>query len=342
MKEKHNKNEGNMMENNRDTLAFQVGGVLYTPAVNEGVAEKILNHEYACLTSMAFCLEDAIMESALEQAEQTLVSTLRTLFEGKSETSELPLLFVRVRSPQHLELVSRKLEPFREILTGYILPKFDMINAGAYLSVMNGINRRSDKLLYAMPILESAVIADKTTRMQELSRMHSLLMAHRDIILNVRVGGNDFCNLYGLRRTSCQTIYDIGFIRDILSDIIGTFGRDFVVSAPVWEYFGTDDREQWAAGLREELALDSLNGFIGKTAVHPTQLPLIYESLQVSCTDAEDAAAILDWQDDAFAVGKSGDGSRMNEIKCHGNWARKIRMLSEIYGVKEEPDAKLI
>ncbi|MBQ7014275.1 MAG: HpcH/HpaI aldolase/citrate lyase family protein [Oscillospiraceae bacterium] len=330
------------METNKEILAFRVGSVLYTPAINEGIAEKILANEYDCLCSMAFCLEDAIMEVALEQAEQQLADTLRILLESGRTSEELPLLFVRVRNPRHLELVSRKLDPFREILTGYILPKFDMVNAGAYLSVMNGINRRSDTLLYAMPILESAVIADKTSRMQELSRMHSLLMAHRDIILNVRVGGNDFCNLYGLRRTSSQTIYDISFIRDILSDIIGTFGRDFVVSAPVWEYFGNDDADQWAKGLRAELELDRLNGFIGKTAVHPTQLPLIYQSLQVSRTDAADADAILDWQDAAFAVGKSGDGSRMNEVKCHGNWARKIRILSEIYGIREDADEKLV
>ena len=35
-------------------------------------------------------------------------------------------------------------------------------------------------------------------------------------------------------------------------------------------------------------------------------------------------------------VMKSSDGSRMNEFKCHLNWARRIKILGELYGVKEE------
>ena len=48
-----------------------------------------------------------------------------------------------------------------------------------------------------------------------------------------------------------------------------------MLSGPVWEYFGEDLQGAWAEGLRQELALDRLNGFIGKTAVHPAQLPII-------------------------------------------------------------------
>ena len=158
----------------------------------------------------------------------------------------------------------------------------------------------------------------------------------QEYILNVRVGGNDFSNLYGLRRGANQNIYQIGVIRDILIDIINVFAADYVVSGPVWEYFGTGLSEPWATGLQAELSLDCLNGFIGKTSIHPSQLPLIYESMKVKKSDYEDALSILGWDPSKLGVEKSSDGSRMNEVKCHGKWALRIATLGDIYGIREE------
>ena len=69
------------------------------------------------------------------------------------------------------------------------------------------------------------------------------VIKNKRIVLNIRVGGNDFSNMYGLRRNINQNIYEIGVIRDILVNIINVFGADFVVSGPVWEYFGSDANE---------------------------------------------------------------------------------------------------
>ncbi len=320
----------------KEMLPYQVGGLLYTPAVNESIADKILTGEYSCLTSAAICLEDAIMEGAVEEAEEAVVRTFRKLYEQAEDRAHLPLLFVRVRNPEHLERVCRKLAPYSEIQTGYILPKFDTSNARDYLRAMELARFRAGRMLYAMPILESRRIADCSTRMQELTALRSMLLEEKQSILNVRVGGNDFCQLYGIRRSSRQTIYDAGVVRDILIDIVNIFAPDFVVSAPVWEYFGTDSGEAWAQGLKRELTLDRINGFIGKTAVHPTQLPVIYDSLRVSADDYQDALSILDWQDDSYGVSKSLNGSRMNEVKCHERWAAKIKILGDIYGIKED------
>lgn len=331
-----------MNERNNEFLPYKVGGLLYTPAINDSIADKILNNAYSCFTSAALCLEDSIMDSALEQAENTLIETLKRIRNGAADVKGLPLLFVRVRSPQHLMQVSKKLREVSDILTGYILPKFDMSNGEEYLSVMNELNEDSDHIIYAMPILESAAIADKTTRTGVLSEIKSLLMKNKKYILNVRVGGNDFCNLYGLRRSSSQTIYDVGVVRDILIDIVNMFAEDFVVSGPVWEYFGADENEPWAKGLRNELELDRINGFAGKTAVHPSQLPLIYDSLKVSAEDYRDAISILGWNNESFGVSKSEDGSRMNEVKCHEKWAKRVKILGDIYGIKEDENEKLL
>lgn len=319
----------------RDLLPYMVGGLLYTPALNSGIVEKIEEGRYPCLTSAALCLEDSVQDGALERAERTLRETLLSLKEVWKRGGKLPLLFVRIRTPQHLERVHKLLGEAEEILTGYILPKFDMSNAEAYAALIRRLDRPGGQALYYMPILESGMVAEAGTRISCLTRLKEICDGVRERILNIRVGASDLCNLYGLRRSVTQTIYEIGVVRDTLVDIINVFGGGYVVSGPVWEYFGADQREPWAAGLRRELALDRLNGFIGKTAVHPTQLPLIYQGMKVSRRDYEDALSILKWSETELGVARGG-GGRMNEVKCHTKWARRTAALAQVYGLQEE------
>ncbi len=319
-----------------ELISYTVGGLLYAPAINTGIADKIAKGAYPCLTSIAFCLEDSIMDCALEQAELSLLHTLGVIDEQVPD-ERMPLLFVRVRTPQHLRHIHELLGELEDMLTGYILPKFDSTNGRDYAEIITEFNRGREMPLYIMPILESRRVADKQRRMTELYDIRSILATVQPYVLNVRVGGNDFSNIYGVRRPVDRTIYDIGVIRDILVDISSIFSADYVVSAPVWEYFDTEGREgEWSEGLRKELELDRLNGFVGKTAIHPSQLPVIFESMKVSRADFEDASNILGWSSDVSGVAKSANGSRMNEVKCHERWAERIKLLGAIYGVRED------
>ena len=112
---------------------------------------------------------------------------------------------------------------------------------------------------------------------------------------------------------------------------MNVFAQDYVVAGSVWNFFGG----AWEKGLKNELELDKSNGFIGKTAIHPAQLPIIFDSMKVSQIDFDDAKQLLDWKSTTHGVMKSADGSRMNEIKCHLAWAKKIKILGELYGVKQ-------
>lgn len=325
-----------MIDEKEKMKPYMVGGLLYTPAITADIAEKIKNHAYPNLMSMAFCLEDSIQDDVLEQAQIKLKQTLETIKAQKSEKEKLPLFFIRIRTPEHMKRVHDLLGETEEILTGYILPKFDLTNAEVYMSLIEKLNQGRKQRLSIMPILESKMIADIKNRTKVLLEIKEILDASKKYVLNVRVGGNDFSNLYGLRRSVAQSIYEIGVIRDILMDIINVFVSDYVVSGPVWEYFGNDLNGAWAAGLKRELELDRLNGFLGKTSIHPTQLPLIYESMKVDRADYEDAMSILHWSSDELAVEKSPDGTRMNEVKCHTKWAVRIAILGQIYGIRKE------
>ena len=316
-------------------LPYSVGGLMYTPAINDGIARKLQEKAYPCLTALALCLEDSIADNALEEAEKQLLVTLESIRHTTS-VQDRPLLFVRIRTPEHMARVHAQLGETEDVLTGYILPKFDLDNAEKYIELLCEINRNREKKLWIMPTLESGMVADAAFRMDSLMKLKAAIDPIRDQILNIRVGGNDFSNLFGLRRKATQTIYDIGVIRDILTDILNVFSRDYVISGPVWEYFGNSTDGQWAVGLRRELELDALNGFIGKTAIHPSQLPVIYNSLKVSREDFEDAKSILGWNAQGYAVAKSEGGNRMNEVKCHTRWAQKICCLASVYGVSED------
>ena len=321
----------------KEVLQYKVGGLLYMPAFQKNIVQKISQNKLPHLTSAAFCLEDSIRDDSVDEAEAALKIILQQLEE--LDPKLLPLIFVRIRSPRHLETFHEAIGCRSKILTGYILPKFDMSNAGGYIQVAKAINAEFNagraKPIYVMPTLESNRIASIATRRTELLSLKQALDEIKPIVLNVRVGVNDLCNLYGLRRNMNQTIYDICVVRDILSDILNVFARDYVISGAVWNYFNGDNGGAWARGLQRELELDKANGFIGKTAIHPAQLPIIFDSLKVSQTDLDDANLLLDWKSDTHGVMKSADGSRMNEVKCHLAWARRIKILSELYGVAQ-------
>jgi len=320
----------------RTRLAYALGGLLYTPPYNPGLADKIADGALPGLTSLAFCLEDAILDEALPQAELELCRSLAALKAKNLDAASLPLLFIRVRTPRHLQHIQELLGDFQQLLCGYILPKFDLSNSSAYIDLIRQINAGRNKPLYFMPILESPMLAEVGSRRSALQQLKDELERVHKYILNVRVGGNDFCSLFGLRRNVRQNIYQISVVRDILADIVNIFSDEYVLSGPVWEYFGDDPDAPWAQGLRAELALDRLNGFVGKTAVHPAQLPIIYDSLKVSRADQADAMRLLDWLPDNLGVAKSADGSRMNELKCHTNWALRTAILAEIYGISPD------
>ena len=321
-----------MVLDEEEQLKYSIGGLLYVPAMNKKVPQKVKEDRFLNLTSLAFCLEDTIKDECLEEAELSLKDILGEL---KKLDKTLPLVFIRIRTPEHMRYVYDLYRDYRDIITGYILPKFDLSNMDGYIGLIREINKGCEKKIYIMPILESRMVADIGTRVGTLFKIKEAIDTVKNYVLNIRVGGNDFCNLYGLRRSVSQSIYDIGVIRDIFFDIINSFASDYVVSGPVWEYFGPERDGKWDVGLVKELELDRLNGFIGKTAIHPTQLPLIYESMKVNRSDYDDAMKILNWNNGSLGVDKSEDGSRMNEVKVHGKWAKKIAILGEIYGVKE-------
>lgn len=317
-------------------IAYSVGALLYTPANRTTVASAVYQEQFGKQFSLALCLEDTINDAYVTQAEQQLVFTLQTIYSKRQETEfYLPKIFIRLRSPKQLMPVLQQLGEASSILTGFIFPKFSLQNALLYLEALEQANtRHSNQSFYMMPVLEDSFLLSLQTRRSQLEQMKTLFDQIASYVLNIRVGCNDLCHLFGIRRNQHQTIYDILPVSHILSDILTVFQQDYVVSAPVWEYFN-DPEEQWKKGLQRELEFDLLNGFIGKTVIHPNQIAVVNEGLKVRQADYEDACQITNWNPDnpSFVAG-SVQAQRMNEYKTHHNWAERILRLADIYGVQ--------
>ena len=312
---------------------YSVGALLYSPALNGKIAESVISERFGKAYSLALCLEDTIADNSVSMAEDQVDRTLKEIHQAyQNKPFFLPRIFVRVRSNEQLIQLDKRLSEYYGTLCGYIFPKYTVSNADDYNGTMAKINENAKKKVWMMPILESRDIVCYDTRSDVLIALKKKIDSVRDYVLNVRVGGNDFSNEFAARRHYDETIYDILPIAQLLGEILTVFSRDYVVSGPVWEFFSSDN-EEWKTGLQNELKLDKLNGFIGKTVIHPKQICVVNEALKVSRKDYEDAKEILNWDKNGLQVGKSFAGERMNEVKTHTNWALKTIMLAEIYGI---------
>lgn len=328
----------------KEILQYAVGGLLYMPGTNRKISKKILNKENPNIKSMVLCLEDSIGDSIVEQAEECVRQTLNELYcaitAGEFSVADLPLIFIRVREHGQMTRLVQKCGSSISTITGFVVPKFTKSNATNYINEFEDILDTVDSPLYLMPIIESKDVMYKPSRMENLCYVYNAIKKISDHVLCIRVGGTDFCNIFGIRRPMNATIWDIKVVSDCISDIINVFATDYVVSGPTWEFFeNKDDPSQtaWADGLKNELFYDKLNGIIGKTCIHPSQLPYVQQSLIVTESDYTNALQVLSMSSQSFVGVKKGtSGNQMNEAKTHINWAKKVLALAGIYGTKKD------
>ncbi|MEY8517379.1 HpcH/HpaI aldolase/citrate lyase family protein [Lachnospiraceae bacterium 29-84] len=314
-------------------LAYSVGALLYCPANNGTIADSITNERFGRKFSLALCLEDTIQDGSVKEAEEQLVRSIQSIYAKKdSKRFFMPKVFIRVRNAAQISNLLSRFGNASGLITGFIIPKFSWENADTYLHAIQEANKGSDHPIYMMPIFESPTLVNLKERYSILYELKAKLDAVQDLVLNIRVGGNDLCHVFGFRRHSNESIHKIRPVAHILSDIVTVFGADYVVSGPVWEYY---DGKDWDLGLAKELNDDKLCGFIGKTVIHPKQIALVNEAYKVTLKDYNDAASILDWDASAPSlVAGSVVKERMNEYKTHYNWALRTLLLAKAYGLK--------
>lgn len=341
----------------RELLRYCLGATMYMPGTKDFL-EPILTKKYPGLTSMVMCFEDACREELVPQAEDNVLRLLDALDDAVNSSAigydEIPLIMLRVRNvDQFVRFSDRLTQKQVHFITAFNFPKFTRDNGEAYFARLEALNERFGEVIYGMPILEAKEMAYLESRIPELMGVKEILDRHRQLVLNVRVGGTDWSSVFGVRRGINYTIYDIMTVRDCLKDVLNVFARhnDYSVSGPVWEYFRATKEMKFedipisineslfrreplindaVDGLLRELLLDTANGFIGKTIIHPTHIPYVNGMLAVTQEVYSDALQVLNT---SGGVVKSESGNKMNEIGPHHCWAEKIVMRAKAYGV---------
>ncbi|MFD6329733.1 HpcH/HpaI aldolase/citrate lyase family protein [Streptomyces niveus] len=342
-------------------LATALGATLYSPATRPRLADDIVKLAGRGVVSMVLCLEDSIDDSEVEWAEDNLVQQFTDL---DRRGAELPLLFVRVREPDQIPDLVRRLGPAAHILSGFVLPKFTEERGVPFLEALISAEHESGRRLFAMPVLESPELLHLETRAETLTGIARTVDKYRERVLALRLGVTDFCSAYGLRRAPDMTAYDVRIVSAVIADVVNVLGRSdgtgFTITGPVWEYFRLHERmfkpqlrrspflegraeelrtaliEHDLDGLLREIQLDQTNGLVGKTCIHPSHVMPVHALSVVSHEEFSDAQDILRPERGRGGVLRSSYTNKMNEVKPHRAWAERTMRRAEAFGVAKE------
>lgn len=343
-------------------LAAALGATLYSPATRERLADDIVKLAGRGVVSMVLCLEDSIDDAEVVGAEENLIRQFADLA-GRSD-AELPLLFIRVRFPEQIPDLVRRLGPAVQLLSGFVLPKFTEERGVAFLEALTAAEAASGRRLFAMPVLESPELMYRETRVDALQGIAHTVDKYRDRVLALRLGVTDFCSSYALRRPPDMTAYDVQIVASVIADVVNVLGRadgtGFTVTGPVWEYFRVQERmfkpqlrtspflanravdlresliEHALDGLLREISLDHANGLLGKTCIHPSHVLPVHALSVVSHEEFSDAQDILRPERNGGGVMRSASRNKMNEVKPHRAWAERVMQRAEVFGVARE------
>ena len=343
-------------------LSAALGATLYSPATRERLADDILKQAGRGVVSMVLCLEDSIDDADVGPGEENLVRQLTAL--GDLPGADLPLLFIRVRLPEQIPDLVRRLGPAVRLLSGFVLPKFTEERGMPFLEALATAEAEGGRRLFAMPVLESPDLLYRESRVPTLEGISRAVDKYRDRVLALRLGVTDFCSSYGLRRGPDMTAYDVQVVASVIADVVNMLGRadgtGFTVTGPVWEYFRVQERmfkpqlrqspflEVQAAELREkliehamdgllrEISLDQANGLLGKTCIHPSHVLPVHALSVVSHEEFSDAQDILRPERGGGGVLRSAYTNKMNEVKPHRAWAERTLLRAEVFGVANE------
>jgi citrate lyase beta subunit len=343
-------------------LAAALGATLYSPATRPRLADDVLKQAARGVVSMVLCLEDSIDDADVGPGEENLVRQLTALDELPD--ADLPLLFIRVRAPEQIPDLVRRLGPAVRQLSGFVLPKFTEERGIPFLEALAIAEAESGRRLFAMPVLESPELLYRESRVETLEGISRAVDKYRDRVLALRLGVTDFCSSYGLRRGPDMTAYDVQIVASVIADVVNMLGRadgtGFTVTGPVWEYFRVQERmfkpllrqspflEVQAAELREkliehamdgllrEISLDQANGLLGKTCIHPSHVLPVHALSVVSHEEFTDAQDILRPESGGGGVLRSAYTNKMNEVKPHRAWAERTLLRAEVFGVANQ------
>lgn len=292
------------------TKAVELGATLYIPVQHPRLAE-VLAGANPDLRSVVICLEDSLHETEVGAAQEVFCATLRMLDAAPPKL----IAYARPRGPEMLGWMLA--QPGIERLAGFVLPKITTANLPDWLARLDSPRHG------IMPTIESTEAFDRAAMMQ-MARALAPLGAR---VHAVRIGGNDILNQLGVRRSRERTAYDTPLGLAIATMASVFLPEGLALSAPVFEHYALTDT------LREEVARDIEHGLLTKTAIHPSQVPIIHDVLRPGAAEVEEARAILA----AEARAVFGHGGSMLEPTTHARWAQGVLDRAQVHAPRAAP-----
>lgn len=285
----------------------RLGAALYVPATSKHLLNIASGRRLADIRTIIFCTEDSVSSEDMPLALSNLNEALQR-FQSNPNRHR----FIRVRNPAILGKVLGMAGI--EHLDGFVLPKVTATNIDAYLEQIDTTCH------CVMPTLETREVFSEECMRELLGLIDQ--SERRKAILSLRIGGNDLLSLLRIRRPRGLTIYQTP-IGQVIARLATTFiPYGFVLTAPVFDYL--DD----PVALGKEIQMDLSHGLVGKTAIHPLQVPQIESHYRVLSRDLDVAMRLLDPQ--SPSVFKMDHA--MQERETNSCWAKAVVLTAQSYG----------
>ncbi|WP_017445406.1 HpcH/HpaI aldolase/citrate lyase family protein [Gayadomonas joobiniege] len=301
---------------------FELGATLYVPATHPNLKQLVTGQRIPALRSMVICLEDALAEKDIKKGLTALKAVSELLLNPQMQGTA-PHVFVRPRDANMLDTITSRFNT--QGFAGVVLPKFNASNMKSWFNALN----QNDLLL--MPTLECKDVLVES-KMQKLADLlaDTQQQAIQAKILTLRIGGNDLLNCMGLRRPQTGTLYDspMGYVLGMLVAVFSP--RGFALTAPVNERFSDPNI------LKQELETDINYGFVGKTAIHPNQIPVIQDAFKVAKSEYDSALKIMNTDEAVF-----NQNGVMAEPATHRKWAKNILARAKHNGIRTIGDVRV-
>jgi len=287
---------------------IELGATLFVPASFASLNTIVNEQKYPELKSLVIDFEDGLNSSDIKSATKNVEAILQNI------QSVTPLLFIRARSVEQLKTILL----FKGIvhITGFVLAKFSLLNATAYLKLLKNTN------YLIMPSIEGSELFEQS----KLLVLRDILLTNKEKILLVRFGLEDMLRQLSVWRKCDESIFDFASTSYILGGYISIFkGSGFAISGGVYPCFKDDE------GFKKDVSRDLKEGLFSKTIIHPSQISLAHEAYRVTQVDLNKAQEIIKRHSEAVF---SHDGT-MVEVSTMLPFAKEILSRKELYGLRK-------
>ena len=287
---------------------IELGATLFIPASFRSLNAIVNEQKYPELKSLVIDFEDGLCSDDIQSATKNVEAVLQNI------RSVTPLLFIRARSVEQLKTILA----FEGIthIRGFILAKFSLSNATAYLKLLEDTN------YLIMPSIEGSELFEQS----KLLTLRDILLTNKKKVLLVRFGLEDMLRQLNIWRGCAESIFDFASTSYVLGGFISIFkSSGFAISGGVYPCFKDDE------GFKKDVQRDLKEGLFSKTVIHPSQIALAHKHYGVTQEELDKAKEIIKRHSEAVF---SHNGT-MAEVSTMLPFAKEILSRKELYGVKE-------